>query len=71
MINTKNAQNIIKEALDKKGLEYESVCKKLGIEPTHFQKCLNGEVKLTSPEFISMCVYLKLHLDDFKKGSCI
>ncbi len=68
MRNTKNAQSIIKDALDKKGLKYEFVCKKLGIEPTHFLKCLNGEVKLTSAEFISMCIYLRLHLKDFKRS---
>lgn len=71
MISTKNAQSIIKNALDEKGLKYDHVCHKLGIEPTHFLKYLNGEVKLSSAEFISMCIYLKLYPADFKRCNCI
>ena len=62
----KEAEIIIKDALQKRGLNYEAVCKKLGLSKYCFSMCMNGKKKLKTPEFLSLCVFLGLKVKDFR-----
>lgn len=69
MTKHKMAQNVIKNALVKKGVACEYICKKLGIKLNNFLLCLDGKRTFSASEFLSLCVYLNLNLEDFKECS--
>lgn len=61
-------RSIIKDTLEVKGLDYKEICKKLEINQTRFTNCMAGISKLNAAEFISVCVFLGLNLEDFKES---
>ena len=67
MKKIKCADDVVKRALFKKGLKEEFVCKKLGIALNDFSAFMLGKRKLNSAEFIAICVFLNLSLEDFKE----
>ena len=60
------AEMVIKDTLHKRKLNYEAICAKLGISKYYFNKCMDGKSKLKTPEFISLCVFLGLKVEDFR-----
>lgn len=61
------AENVIKQVLFKKGMDYEYVCKNLGITLGDFIDCMKGKRKLNAAEFLAICIFLNLSLDDFRE----
>lgn len=71
MENQKTAQKLIKKTLLQRGIDYSLICKKLNIEQSHFLNCMNEKSSLNAAEFLSLCSFLELGLDDFKKAYII
>ena len=67
MTKHKIPETVIKKALFKKGLKDKDVCKTLGINFDNFLNCMNGKQKFNAAEFLSLCLYLNLNLEDFKE----
>ncbi len=61
------AENVIKQILFKRGLKYDFICKNLGFTLGDFSACMSGKKKLNAAEFIALCVFLNLSLEDFKE----
>ena len=61
------AESIIKQVLFNRGLKYEFVCKKLGIAINDFIDCMSGKRTFNAAEFLAVCLFLNLSLDDFKE----
>lgn len=61
------AETVIKQVLFKRGLKYEFVCKNLGFVINDFSACMAGKKKLNAAQFIALCVFLNLSLEDFKE----
>ena len=62
-----SAETVIKQVLFKRGLKYEFVCKNLGFAINDFSACMAGKKKLNAAQFIALCVFLNLSLEDFKE----
>ena len=63
----KMAEVIIKDTLQKRGLKYDSLCNLLGLKKNNFYKCMSGAKKLNTLEFLCVCAYLNLKVEDFKE----
>ncbi len=61
--------SIVKNKLEKTGLEYKTVSQNLGISQNRFSSCIEGQGKFNAVEFLSVCLFLNLNFDDFK--SCL
>ena len=66
MTNNKIVETVIKDTLQKRGLDYEHICKELGIPKFSFSQCMKGKRRLNAGEFISLCTFLNLTVEDFK-----
>ena len=62
----KNVENIILEAIQSKGLMQKFVSEKTNISETNLSLSLKGKRNFKSTEFIRLCLFLGLTLDDFK-----
>ena len=67
MFHSTKVENIIKDTLQKRGINHDEMCMKLGIKKINFVKSMTGKRKLKSSEFISICIFLNLNAEDFKK----
>lgn len=65
MIKPNFIENKIKDVILKNKIEENFICTKLKINRKNFSKCLNGERKFRADEFISICLFLNLNLNDF------
>lgn len=59
-------ENRIKDIIKERGLQYKFVCEKLGLEQVKFSQCMNGKRKLQVGEFLAVCRFLGLNLNDFE-----
>ena len=59
-------ENRIKDIIKERGLQYKFVCEKLGLEQVKFSQCMNGKRKLQVGEFLAVCKFLGLNLNDFE-----
>lgn len=59
-------ENRIKDIIKERGLQYKFVCEKLGLEQVKFSQCMNGKRKFQVGEFLAVCKFLGLNLNDFE-----
>jgi|GEM_PF-1479827 len=59
----------IKQAICEKGLRFNYVAEKAGINYVWLNKSLNGKRRMTANELIGLCVVLNLDIDDFTDSS--
>lgn len=65
--NQNTVGKIIKDAINKKGIKNELICRKLGIRHEEFLHCLEGKKEFDAAQFLSVCIFLGLNIDDFKE----
>jgi len=71
-MNTQNSaffsvKKVIKDNLKKRHIGFSEISKSLNIKEVDFKNSLFGKRKFKSSEFIAICLYLGLNLEDFKE----
>ena len=68
MTNYVKVEALIKDTLQKRGVDYRDMCKKLGMKKKNFDSLISGKRKMKSSEFLSICIFLNLKAEDFKNA---
>lgn len=60
---------VINERIERRGIPFSRLARRIGMRPELLRRCLNGTRKLRATELVSLCHELGLELDDFEKVS--
>ncbi len=66
MIKHKDAQQLIKNVLKKRGFSYNYICETLDMDLDRFFSAMDGKIQLNAAEFLSLCKFLNIGLKDLR-----
>lgn len=58
-------ETVINEVMHERGTNLSTLCKVLDLRKNEVEKCMSGKKKLNTLEFLSICAYLDLKVEDF------